>query len=206
MAATGARSGGDLEQLGDEGGLGPHVASANLPNLPLPDHRHRLVACQCSSCRPETAEAEPWSDQAFHAPMVLFHYVIEELALPQPRASPQLAVLFHPLDGTGVGRVLVHRDRARVYRMRLPECLTEEALCGLSIPLGREQEIDRLAAAVDRPIQVGPAALNFHIGLVDPPRAVARPQMRADPLLDLWRVGLDPAKDRRMVHTHAAVL
>jgi hypothetical protein len=62
--------------------LGPHVASANLPNLPLPDHRHCLVTCQCSSCRPETAEAEPWSDQVFHAPMILFHYVIEKLALP----------------------------------------------------------------------------------------------------------------------------
>src|ERR671933_2543330 len=30
--------------------------------------------------------------------------------------------------------------------------------------------------------------------------------MWADPLLDLGRIGLDPAKDRRMVHVHAAVL
>src|SRR4028119_277141 len=104
MAATGARSGGDLEQLGDEAGLGPHVASAHIPNLPLPHHRHRLVARQRSSCGMETTEAKPWSDQAFHAPMVLFHDVVEELALPQPRASPQLAFLFHLLDGAGVGR------------------------------------------------------------------------------------------------------
>jgi hypothetical protein len=72
MTVTGARSGGGLEQVGDEGSLGPHVSSADIPNLPLPDHRHRLVPCQCSSCRMETAEAEPRSDQAFHVPVVLF--------------------------------------------------------------------------------------------------------------------------------------
>jgi hypothetical protein len=43
--------------------------------------------------------------------------------------------------------------------MRLPERLAEEALCSLGVALGREQEVDRLATAVDRAIQVGPAAL-----------------------------------------------
>ena len=94
-AATGPRLGGALEQLGDKGGLGPHVSSANLLHLPLPHHSHRLVACQCTSRRAETAEAKPWSDQALHAPVVLFHDVIEKLALPQLRASPQLVVFLH---------------------------------------------------------------------------------------------------------------
>jgi hypothetical protein len=80
-AATGPRSGGALEQLGDKGGLGPYVSSANLRHLPLPGHCHRFVACQCSSCRVGTAEAKPRSDQAFHASVILFHYVIEKLAL-----------------------------------------------------------------------------------------------------------------------------
>src|SRR4028118_1878636 len=125
MAAVSGRSGSDLEQLGDEAGLSPHAASANLPNLPLPHHCHRLVARQCSSRRPEAAEAEPWSDQAFHAPMVLFHDVVETLASPQPRASPQLAVLFHLLDRTWVGRVLVHRDGTWVHGVRLTQRLAE---------------------------------------------------------------------------------
>src|SRR4028118_813309 len=128
MAAVSGRSGSDLEQLGDEVGLSPHVASANLPNLPLPHHCHRLVACQGSSRRPEAAEAEPWSDQAFYAPMVLFHDVIEKLALPQPRALPQLAVLFHLLDRTRVGRVLVHRDGTWLHGVRRPERFAAEAL------------------------------------------------------------------------------
>src|SRR3954465_727879 len=106
MAATGARSGGGLEQPGDEVGLGPHVSSTDFPNLPLPDHRHRLVARQCTSCRMEAADAQPWSDRAFHAPVVLFHDFVEELALPHPRASLQLTVLFQLLEGARLGRVL----------------------------------------------------------------------------------------------------
>jgi hypothetical protein len=62
MAAVGFGLGGDLEQLGDTSGLGPHVSSAYLVYLLLSDHRHRLAACQCSSRRIETAEAKPWSD------------------------------------------------------------------------------------------------------------------------------------------------
>jgi hypothetical protein len=72
----------NLEQLGDEGSLSPDVASTKIPNLPLPDHRHRLKARQRSSRGPEAAEAKPWADQTSYAPVVLFHNVIEELALP----------------------------------------------------------------------------------------------------------------------------
>jgi hypothetical protein len=35
--------------------------SANVSNLPLPDHRCRLKARKCSSCRPEAAKAKPWA-------------------------------------------------------------------------------------------------------------------------------------------------
>ena len=70
-----------MEQLGDEASLRPHVASANTPDLPFPHHRHHFVARWCSSRRLEAAEAEPRSDQAFHAPVVLFHDVIEVLDL-----------------------------------------------------------------------------------------------------------------------------
>src|SRR5919112_656626 len=56
-------------------------------------------------------------------------------------------------------------------------------------------KVDGLATAVDRTVQLHPAALDLHVGLIDPPRAIARPQVRADPLLDLRRVGLDPGVD-----------
>ena len=46
-----------------------------------------------------------------------------------------------------------------VHRVWLRQRLAEEPLRRLSVVLGREQEVDRLAAAVDGPIQIGPAAL-----------------------------------------------
>src|SRR4051812_43770745 len=89
--------------------------------------------------------------------------------------------------------------------MRLPQRLAEEALRGLRIPLSREQEVDGLAAAVDRAIQIHPAARHPDVGLVHPPRAVALPQMRPDPLLELRRIGLDPPEDGGVVDLDAAV-
>src|SRR5215217_1384347 len=76
-----------------------------------------------------------------------------------------------------IGRVLVDRDRAWVPRVRLTECFAEEPLGGRRIPLGREQEVDRLAAAVHGAIQVSPPALHLDGCLIDPPRAIARTQM-----------------------------
>jgi hypothetical protein len=50
---------GEIKQAGDEAGLASDVASADVPNLPFPDHRHRFETSQCSSSRPEAAKAEP---------------------------------------------------------------------------------------------------------------------------------------------------
>ena len=81
-ACGGLWSGGELEQFSDEGCLSLHVAAADLPNLPLPHHRHRLVASQGSSGGSEAGEAEPRPGQAFDPPMVLFRDVVQVLALP----------------------------------------------------------------------------------------------------------------------------
>jgi hypothetical protein len=86
-------SGGDLEQPGDEGRLSSDVATTDILNLPLSDHRHRLEACQCSSCRPEPIEAEPGSSQPFHAPVVLLHDVVQgKRSWNTPQASPSFLV------------------------------------------------------------------------------------------------------------------
>ena len=52
------RLGRDPEQACHEGGLSPHITPANVPNLPLSDHRHSLVASQCSSRGWQATEAE----------------------------------------------------------------------------------------------------------------------------------------------------
>ena len=88
MEPTGDKSRSALEQPGDKGGLGLHVSSADAPNLPRPDHRHRLAASQTSSRRSKAAGAEPGPDLAFQArwswPTIA--------ALTSIRASPATAV------------------------------------------------------------------------------------------------------------------
>ena len=192
---AGSRSGRDPEQARHEGGLSPHLAPANGPNLPLSDHRHSLVAGQRSSCGWQTAKAEPRPDQALDAPMVLLDDVVEVLDLAQAREPPQLTIALHRRDRGRIGRILVDRDRAWVSRVRLPERLAEEPFRRRGVPLGREQKVDRLAAAVHRPIQVGPAPLHLDIRFIDPPRAVAPVQVQPDPLLQLRGIGLDPAEE-----------
>src|SRR4051794_10768009 len=138
--------------------------------------------------------------------MILLNDVVEVFDLAQPGEAPQLALALHRRDRGRIGRILVHRDRARVDRVRLAQRLAEEPLGGRGIPLGREQEVDRLAAAVDRLIEVSPAALHLDGCLIDLPRAVARPQMGSDPLLQLRGISLDPTEDGRVVHRDTAVL
>ena len=75
------RSGRDPEQARDEGSLSAHVAPANVPNLPLSDHRHSLVAGQRSSRRWQTAKAQTRPDQALDAPMILLDDVVEVIDL-----------------------------------------------------------------------------------------------------------------------------
>src|SRR3954453_8220479 len=188
------RSGRNPEQARDEGGLSPHITPANVPNLPLSDHRHSLVTGQRSSCGWQTAKAQTRPDEALDAPMVLLNDVVQVFDLAQAREAPQLTLALQGRDRGRIGRVLVDRDRARVARMRLAQRLAEEALGGRSIPLGREQEVDRLAPAVHRPIQVGPVALHLDIRFIYPPRAVAPVQVRPDPLLQLRGISLDPTE------------
>src|SRR3954447_24409535 len=126
--------------------------------------------------------------------MVLLNDVVQVFDLAQSREPPQLSIALHGRDRGRIGRILVNRDRARVPRVRLAQRLAEEALGGRGIPLGREQKINGLAAAVHRAIQVGPADLHLDVCLIAPPRAVAPVQVRPDPLLQLWRIGLDPTE------------
>jgi hypothetical protein len=84
IGAVSHSSDGHLEKLGDEGRLSSDIAATDVLNLPLPDHRHRLKACQCSSCRPEATEAEPWTSQPFHTPVVLLDDIVQAFDLPQP--------------------------------------------------------------------------------------------------------------------------
>ena len=67
---------GGIEKSGNEDRLSSDIASADLSNLPIPDHRQRFETCQCSSGGSEPAETEPRSDQTLDAPMILLDNII----------------------------------------------------------------------------------------------------------------------------------
>ncbi len=89
--------------------------------------------------------------------------------------------------------------------MWLGQRLAKETLRFRSIPPGREQEVDRLAAFVDRTVKVGPPALYLYIGLVHTLRAAAHSQMRPDPLLQFGGKCLNPPEVRRVIHCYPTV-
>src|SRR3954453_24151451 len=142
---AGSRSGRDPKQARHEGSLSPHIAPTNVPNLPLSDHCHSLVASQRSSGGWQTAKAQPRPDQAFDAPMVLLNDVVQAFDRAQAREAPQLSLALHRRDRGGIGRVLIPRDRARVNRVRLAKDRGEEPLAGRSIPLVLAEAIDAKA-------------------------------------------------------------
>src|SRR5580692_7901595 len=77
-------SGSDFEQRGDDPFLALDVVTIDIPNLPLPDHCHRFIACQRSSGCPEVAKSKPWTGQSFHVPMILLSNVVQVFDLAQP--------------------------------------------------------------------------------------------------------------------------
>ena len=65
---------------------GLDVSAADVSNLPFPDHRHLLVACNRSSRSQKgaNAKAKAWADQSFHEPIVLLDDIIQVFCLSQP--------------------------------------------------------------------------------------------------------------------------
>src|SRR3954465_11570439 len=84
--------------------------------------------------------------------MVLLDDVVEVLDRAQAGEAPQLTLALHRRDRGRIGRILVHRDRARVDRVRLAQRLSEEPLGGRGIPLGQEQEDERSGPARGPPL------------------------------------------------------
>src|ERR1700722_9538770 len=126
-------------------------------------------------------------------------------SLSQTSATPYLTVAFHICDRSGIGRILVDGESARVDDVPLRDGLAKEPLRRGRIPPRRQKEIDRLPSAVHRPIEIRPTSLHPDVGFVHPPGAVARSQMRAGLLFKLRCVGLGTSEDRRVVDLDAAI-
>ena len=100
--------------------------------------------------------------------------------------------------------VAIKRDGARQPALAL-ERPPEKRVGGRDIPLGAEQEVDRLSLLVDRAIEVSPAAFDLHVGLVDAPGGAGSVREAVPPLFEFRNIALDPAHDRGMGQGNSAL-
>src|SRR3954453_7531569 len=200
-----SRSGRKAEDLLYKGSLRRHVTPGYSTHLSLGQHRHRLHPGQRPLRRPEALKAEHGPGQALDPAVILLDPVIEPAPTPVPGEKPQLALLLHLAQRAGIALEAVGDDLARVAGVLPAESLLEEALGCLPVPRGAEQEVNRLAGAVDRPVQVAPLPADPDVRLIDVPLPAARTQVAAHPLLELRGEALDPAVHGRGIHRDAPI-
>ena len=121
-------------------------------------------------------EAEHRPHAALDAPMILLDPVIEVLTLADPdRLQPTPGSILQPICGVAgndrlpVGLAAVDDD-AIGSAMTLQR-LSEEPLGRRQIALLAEQELDRVADAVDGAVEIHPLAADLDVGLVHMPFA-----------------------------------
>src|SRR3954454_8155897 len=193
------------EDLLYKGSLRQHVTPGHGTHLSLGQHRHRLHPGQRPLRCPEALKAEHGPGQALDPAVILLDPVVEPAPPPVPGEAPQLALLLHLAQRTGIALEAIGDDLARVAGVLAAEGTLEEALCCLLVPRGAEQEVDRLAGAVDGPVQVTPLPADPDVSLVDVPRPTARAQVAAHPFLQLRGEALNPAVHGRVIHRDAPV-
>ena len=120
-------------------------------------------------------ELEHQPDAAFDPSMVLLDSVVEIFARPD-----RDRFLFIPAISAlqPVGRItgkdcfpicLAAIDDDAIRAAMTVESLVEEQLCRSKIAVFAEEKLDRIANAVDRPVEVHPFAPDFDVCLVDMP-------------------------------------
>src|SRR3954454_18798335 len=188
-----------------EGSLRWHVVHGHGTHLSLGQHRHRLHPGQGAPSRPEALKAEHRPCLAFDAAVILLDPVVEPAPAAVAGEAPELTIPLHLAQRAGVVLEAVGHDLPRVVGVLPAERTLEEALGCSLVALGAEQEVDRLPRAADGPVQVAPLAADPDISFVDVPWPAARPQVPAQPLLELRGEALDPAVHGRVVDLNPAV-
>src|SRR4051794_4377528 len=91
-----------------------------------------------------------------HLRLAYLNPVVEPAAAAMAGEAPQLALPLHLAERARIALEPIGHDLPRVAGVLATKCLAEEALSGLLVALGAEQEVDGLPGAVDRSVQVAP--------------------------------------------------
>src|ERR1700732_1903527 len=83
--------------------------------------------------------------------------------------------------------------------------VAEQALGRRGIAQRRQQEVDRGARGIDRPVEVTPTALHSNIRFIDTPGFVRRLEMTKQPLFQFGTVTLNPTPDGRVIRLQTAL-
>src|SRR3954471_20045122 len=117
-----------IRSWGYKRSLRRHVPLGHGTHLSLGQHRHRFDAGQRPLRRPEALKTQHGPGQALDPAVVLFDPVVEPAPTPVPGEAPQLALLLHLAQRTGVALEAVGHDLARVAGVLPAEGMLEEAL------------------------------------------------------------------------------
>src|SRR5208337_2679003 len=200
--------GAETEGALDDAGLASDVTrDIEGRCLSFAERVHHFEAFDRCVGRLQRLEASDRSDQLLQLPMVRFNDVVHIFDLPVQRLLGTSALLLQLGQSGGVGRRLVGVDDPRLLPvLQAAQRLAEKALRRRRVARRGEVEVYGVPMLVDGPVEIGPLAADLHVGLVDAPAGRARPApLPTQPFLDLGRVFLNPAVDRRMVDRDAAL-
>ena len=113
----------------------------------------------------------------------------------------QATLLLERGDCRAIAGCLVSVQLAGLFLViQAAQGLAQETLRYLGASSRRKVEVDHVAVLIERPVQVGPFTPDLDIGFVKTTaRIEVAPPERAQPLLHLRNVPLNPAVDRRVV-------
>ena len=179
---------------------GPRAGKAEA----LAQPQHRLEAGDRTPGCVERAEAADPRYRSLDPEVVALDALLQVLSDVADRRSWQQARLAAVGDGGWVGTSAIGADAIQGEQRLILEHLAEEALGGVEIAVGGEQEVDRLAMLIDGAVEVAPLAADLDVGLIDPHRAAVWPTELPHPLLDQGRVGQHPPVQGGVIHLQAA--
>ncbi len=134
----------------------------------LAQPEHGLEALDGVSSRMEGAKASDPRHVLLDPEVVALDALLQVLSDVVDRRTREKAAAPGSHDRGWISAGAIRADPVRCEKRLVRQHLTEEALGRVEIPVGSQQEVDRVAVLVDGSVQVAPLATHLDVGFVDP--------------------------------------